>query len=488
MPPPGGSSTANGRAILRRHAERMAIVASELEGMFWQGGHEAEAAHRAAIDHDNLVAAVEWGTLNDPEVALRIVVGLSGYWIAQPDTGQPIRWLRLLLDRVGVDHPDYPIGLAILVRLVARYEGGAAGVAAAGDIAALVDRVESRLARRLLCGSMAMAQLALGNLDAAGEWGLRGSDAVDDANVAASLAASSRAYAMRGRGDYKAALRELRAAVEASRRSKQRTNQAIQLGAVALVELRLGRPQRAVAAASEATQLNADGHLAAGGWDALAIASAETGDLKRALAAIDAAWSLAERAGPAEQVDVLEAAVPVLVEVGNDALAVEALVTAAEARPATGWARFPEIDWVLGRCARRMRRRLGATRLAILEAEAGGASVADVVARVLHVSLETSTATTGHRLRGPAVDDLTSREVEVLALVAEGMSDREIGSTLFISAKTASVYVSRIKAKLGTSSRVDLALRARSLGLESDRRVGGRPAATTLEVSGPTRD
>jgi DNA-binding CsgD family transcriptional regulator len=47
---------------------------------------------------------------------------------------------------------------------------------------------------------------------------------------------------------------------------------------------------------------------------------------------------------------------------------------------------------------------------------------------------------------------LTSREREVLALVSQGHTNREIGETLFISGKTASVHVSNIMSKLGRSS------------------------------------
>jgi predicted ATPase/DNA-binding CsgD family transcriptional regulator len=53
--------------------------------------------------------------------------------------------------------------------------------------------------------------------------------------------------------------------------------------------------------------------------------------------------------------------------------------------------------------------------------------------------------------------DLTPREQEVLALVASGMSDGEIAESLVISKKTASVHVANIKAKLGASSRVEVA-------------------------------
>jgi DNA-binding CsgD family transcriptional regulator len=60
---------------------------------------------------------------------------------------------------------------------------------------------------------------------------------------------------------------------------------------------------------------------------------------------------------------------------------------------------------------------------------------------------------------------LTEREHAVLALVAEGHTNREIGETLFISEKTASVHVSRILAKLGVRSRVEAATAAHRLGL-----------------------
>jgi DNA-binding CsgD family transcriptional regulator len=50
---------------------------------------------------------------------------------------------------------------------------------------------------------------------------------------------------------------------------------------------------------------------------------------------------------------------------------------------------------------------------------------------------------------------LTTRERQVLALVAQGLSNRQIGERLFISAKTASVHVSSILRKLGAGSRTE---------------------------------
>ena len=62
---------------------------------------------------------------------------------------------------------------------------------------------------------------------------------------------------------------------------------------------------------------------------------------------------------------------------------------------------------------------------------------------------------------------LSERELEVLALVAEGRSNGEIGKALFITPKTASVHVTHILNKLGVSSRIEAALFAARSGLVS---------------------
>ncbi len=59
---------------------------------------------------------------------------------------------------------------------------------------------------------------------------------------------------------------------------------------------------------------------------------------------------------------------------------------------------------------------------------------------------------------------LTDREREVLLLVAAGQSNAEIGKALFISAKTVSVHVSSILAKLGVGGRVEAAAVVHRLG------------------------
>ena len=72
---------------------------------------------------------------------------------------------------------------------------------------------------------------------------------------------------------------------------------------------------------------------------------------------------------------------------------------------------------------------------------------------------------------GEAADDepfgLTPRERQVLALVAAGATNREIGKQLYMAEKTASVHVSRILAKLDVRSRTEAAGVAHRLGLDA---------------------
>jgi DNA-binding CsgD family transcriptional regulator len=65
----------------------------------------------------------------------------------------------------------------------------------------------------------------------------------------------------------------------------------------------------------------------------------------------------------------------------------------------------------------------------------------------------------------PAPDGLTAREVEVLHLLAEGRSNREIGSRLFISQNTAANHVRSILLKTGCANRTEAAAYAHRHGL-----------------------
>jgi DNA-binding CsgD family transcriptional regulator len=72
---------------------------------------------------------------------------------------------------------------------------------------------------------------------------------------------------------------------------------------------------------------------------------------------------------------------------------------------------------------------------------------------------------------------LTARQVDVLGLVAEGLTNAGIAARLFISEKTADHHVSAILTKLDVRTRREAALAARALGLLPERRRAPRDAA-----------
>jgi DNA-binding CsgD family transcriptional regulator len=75
----------------------------------------------------------------------------------------------------------------------------------------------------------------------------------------------------------------------------------------------------------------------------------------------------------------------------------------------------------------------------------------------------------------PDTFGLSRREREVLSLIAEGRTNREIGERLFISQKTVGVHVGNILAKLRVSGRVEAAAVAIRLGLAGAETAGTPP-------------
>jgi DNA-binding NarL/FixJ family response regulator len=67
-------------------------------------------------------------------------------------------------------------------------------------------------------------------------------------------------------------------------------------------------------------------------------------------------------------------------------------------------------------------------------------------------------------LQRSARTDLSPREAEVFELVAQGLTNRDIARTLFISESTAKVHVRRILEKLGAKTRTEAVALRRPAG------------------------
>jgi DNA-binding NarL/FixJ family response regulator len=94
----------------------------------------------------------------------------------------------------------------------------------------------------------------------------------------------------------------------------------------------------------------------------------------------------------------------------------------------------------------------------------GGALIEPSVAR--KVLAEFARVAPPARTAGQALPEpLSDREQEILALVARGLSNREIAERLCLAPGTVKNYVTLILQKLGTRDRVQAAIRAREMGL-----------------------
>jgi DNA-binding NarL/FixJ family response regulator len=90
------------------------------------------------------------------------------------------------------------------------------------------------------------------------------------------------------------------------------------------------------------------------------------------------------------------------------------------------------------------------------------------------------------------LDELTDREREVMALVAYGLTNREIAERLFVSPATAKTHVSRAMVKLHAHDRAQLVMLAYQTGLvvaggagavSAASKISGRPAAPALRLA-----
>jgi DNA-binding NarL/FixJ family response regulator len=76
-----------------------------------------------------------------------------------------------------------------------------------------------------------------------------------------------------------------------------------------------------------------------------------------------------------------------------------------------------------------------------------------------------------HKLTDPAgttTSSLTDREKEVLQLVAQGLSNKEVAKTLNLSTGTVKIHVSNVLGKLNVTSRTEAAVMATQMGLVSN--------------------
>ena len=415
--------------------------------------------------------ALAWLRGGDPGSALRLA---SASGVASMHRGllrEPIARLGHLLFTAPTDHPERPRALLTLGELVQKVDGEAAALP---HVRAAVEA-----ARR--AGDGGTEALALYHLGfyAANVGDLETADA--SAAALGVIAAARGEPLLRGkhvsilgsiasvRGDWPLVSEMNLAAAAFAAEAGDDHRMGISLVNAAMALLEAGRPADARRRGDEA--LARMGNLSTGVARAaceafVSIAHLETGDREGARVLLNAA---ATRAGHLDSSELRRwtciAAVPYLLAVGNARLAGQAY---GVARTATGLAgarlASAPIELIDRRFEQAHRGRIGGEATIGLSV----AETTDAARTVTAIADATATAAAAQAASGRFVRHgrLTAREVEVLALIADGRSDVEIASALGISAKTASVHVSNAKAKLGAGTRLEAALLARELGIQ----------------------
>ena len=160
------------------------------------------------------------------------------------------------------------------------------------------------------------------------------------------------------------------------------------------------------------------------------------------------AWVLHARAAVALEAGDAEAAATLALDAAERAESVDVPLAAARCRTLAGTA-----------LAAAGRRDEGVAELTRAESELsqlGAARYRDEAARELR-RLGERVSARQRRGGGEGLDALSGREREIAELVAEGRTNREIGAELFLSEKTVEGHLTRIFAKLGVTSRAEVA-------------------------------
>jgi predicted ATPase/DNA-binding NarL/FixJ family response regulator len=260
---------------------------------------------------------------------------------------------------------------------------------------------------------------------------------------------------------------KLRAQVAEASQAGWAGEQAIAAGNLAQILSLRGQHGEAAALAAEAASLfRALERPADLAW-ALSYCAADLAEIGRVAEAVEAASEAAGLAVsmriPMTVADVLRTTMPVALANGQPLLAAR-LWGAVRRMHERGEYVLPPVELRIGQ-AWLARAATAASRVAVELAVRDGE--ADDRVDLLRALPELLRATSPSSASAPPLrhGELTRREVEILTLVGRGKSDPEIAEALFISPKTASVHVANVKAKLGLQSRLEVALRARDLGL-----------------------
>jgi len=451
-----------------RHLAYFVALAERSEPRL-RGPEQAAWIRRLTAEQADIRAALAWAQeAHRDESMLRLAAALRRrFWHDGGGLGEGLRWLEASL-AVAADAPA-----ALRVKAQQR----AAWIAwELGDVTRSEELFEASLAaaddddhRSRLEALIGLSHRALRTggpeLDATAE---RMAEAIEQVRHDGSPAALVEPLLVTGqlanaRGDLAQARAHFQEALDLARAAGDVWGAASALTQAGALALAARAHADAEALLAESVRLSLEsgerGLVFAHATAALAQALTAQGKLDAARSRLRSGGDTIRRAeNPPADTFMLEAAAGWLASAGLLPVAVEAWAAADAYRTGHRWPLVLEEAQTRRRSWAASREALGTVRFEMLWAAGRSRDVQEALdlamAAVEAADLRQLPAPTPGR-RGRF--NLTPREQQVLALVASGMSDGEIATSLVISKKTASVHVANIKAKLGASSRVQVA-------------------------------
>ncbi|HXM58433.1 MAG TPA: LuxR C-terminal-related transcriptional regulator [Candidatus Dormibacteraeota bacterium] len=404
--------------LRRRHRDWCAGLARS-EARRWWGPAQRDVLERLEAEHENLRAALTYcqETPGEAPAGLALCADTWYFWHAQRHAGEGRRWLTGLLERAPEPTVERAAALAALgTLLVFQNEAATAGPILV-EAEALARQLDQRRTSAQVLGRLAMVAAAQRDLARAaaltGEAVRVAREAGDAETLATALSQAARVSL--GRADVQAAVAMYHECVGLCRGAGERWLRQRALLPLAMALSDLGDHDAARRLARESLGIArdlGDDRMMTWSVECLAWSSAAAGRAEEAALLLGAASAV--RGEEAASI------------YGGDRERTERCRAAATA--ALGDAAF-QAAWARG---------AGLERAAALALAAGG-------------SLERA-RTARRSIESP----LSEREREIAALVAEGLSNRDIAERLSISVRTAENHVSHILVKLGMRSRAQL--------------------------------
>jgi predicted ATPase/DNA-binding CsgD family transcriptional regulator/Tfp pilus assembly protein PilF len=452
-------------AARRAHAQCFLALAEEAEPEL-SGPREAQWSERLEVEHDNIRAALSWSLeQGETEIALRLAGVLWLFWFAQGYNSEGQRWLEQALTKHG----------QATAATRARALDALAWLA---DVQDDMDRAEAaaeeglRLSEEADIGGSLAASLKtiLGDVALT-----RGDHERARALLEESLALYQevgdrrfvpRALAYLGnlsidRKDYEQAEELYEKSLALARELGDATSLSLSLVSLGYIFLLDGRHGRAMALFEEAARLSRERRhrgILIIAIDNLGWALLLQGDHQQAKSYYEESLTLCKELGDKLIAsESLEGLACISGAKGEAERAARIFGTAQALRESVGYRHTPEED--------ALREPYLATARSQVEEEAWEEALAQGRAMGLEEAIEyalsaeepsATSAPMTTQLSAPEPDHpagLTSREVEVLGLVATGMTNAQVAQRLFLSPRTVHRHLNSIYHKLGVSSR-----------------------------------